>query len=84
MRVYTLSDPPPGIREISMEDQFYVAKMAVAKVLKLNGIDFPFKIEDIPDDVMDQIDQVLHEMGLQTWEAWSADMVKTKKGRASG
>ncbi len=66
----TLSDPPPGLRKVDLEDQYFVAKLAVAKVLKLNNIKLPCEIEDIPEEVRDEIDQVLHALGVHTWEAW--------------
>lgn len=74
----TLADPLAGIRPVSLDDQFCVARLAVAKVLKLNGVEFPFKVEDLPDEVLDQVDQVLHALGVHVWEAWPREEKEKK------
>lgn len=81
MKSDTLSDPLAGIPPVSMDDQFTVARLAVAKVLQLNGISFPFKVDEIPEEVMDQIDTVLHALGIHVWEAWPKEPTAQDKKR---
>lgn len=78
MQVPTLSDPLAGVKPVTLDEQWEAARTMVRTVLRVHGIPVEGPFDDLPAEVLRDLDIGLEAAGLTFTSVWPREK-KPKK-----